>query len=177
MVFGAAAGLVACAAHAGPGAHVHGKAELDVAIDGPQLEIRLSTPLDGLVGFEHAPRNDRQRAAAQAAVERLRKPEHLFTPTPAAGCTPAGVTLASSALPADVLGTPASTQFAAGPDSGHADLDGVFVFRCASPERLQGMDVGLLKAFPGIRQLKVNVAGPRGQTAATVVPSRTGVRW
>lgn len=165
-------------AHAGgPGAHVHGKAELEVAVDGAHLEIRLAAPLDSLVGFEHAPRNDKQRATAKAAVERLRKPEALFVPTPAASCTPAKLTLESAALSSELLGEPAPAATAGRHGSEHADLDGTFLFRCAAPDRLQGLEVNLLQAFPRMRQLKVQVAGPRGQAATVLVPGRTSVRW
>jgi len=80
----AAACLLPVPALAGhPGAHVHGAARLQVAVDGNTLNLQLETPLASLVGFEHAPRTNQQKQALQAMAERLRQAGEIFTPTPA----------------------------------------------------------------------------------------------
>lgn len=161
-----------------PGAHVHGLAELRVAVDGPGLEIALESPLDNLLGFEHAPRSDTQRAAVRAMAGKLRQAQSLFVPTAAAQCTLAAVQLSSAALPADLLGeTKRSSGDASRDEDGHADLDATFTFKCASPAQLKGMDVTLMLAFPGLRKLNVSVAGPRGQSATVLAPGQRVVSW
>jgi len=60
--------FLALTAHA-DSAHEHGSARLDVAVDGDRLHIALQSPLDNLVGFEHAPRNERQRTALAKSFE------------------------------------------------------------------------------------------------------------
>jgi hypothetical protein len=42
-----------------PAAHVHGAGSLEIAIDGAAVQINLYSPLDNLLGFEHAPENER----------------------------------------------------------------------------------------------------------------------
>ena len=149
-----------------PGAHVHGVAELRVSIDGGELEIALESPLDNMLGFEHAPRTDEQRAAVRTMAAKLRQAQTLFTPTAGAQCALASVQLASAALPADLLGEPKpAAPDAAQDEDGHADLDATFSWRCTAPEQLKGMDVGLIQAFPGVRKLNVQVVGPKGQSA------------
>ncbi len=59
--------------------HEHGSATLDVVIDGTTVSLELYTPWDNLVGFEHAPSTDEQRASVQAARELLNQPDQLFT--------------------------------------------------------------------------------------------------
>src|SRR5437879_845104 len=54
-------------------AHVHGIASLQLAVDGNTLTLDLSSPLDNLLGFEHVPRTDKQKAAVHNMAERLRK--------------------------------------------------------------------------------------------------------
>ncbi|HEY4081617.1 MAG TPA: DUF2796 domain-containing protein [Burkholderiaceae bacterium] len=161
-----------------PGAHVHGMAELRVAIDAPQLEISLESPLDNVLGFEHAPRDDKQRAAVRVMAARLRQAQTLFVPTPAAHCRLTTVQLASAALPADLLGEkPAASPEASHDADGHADLDATFTFSCAAPSLLKGMDVDLMQAFAGFHKINVSVAGPAGQSSVVLTPGTRTVRW
>lgn len=144
--------LLAASALAGK-PHEHGAARLDVALDGSTLTIALETPLDGLLGFERAPRSEAEKRSAAAAVATLRAADALFTIDPAARCRATGVTLNSAPLQ---LGSAAPAQ-----DDGHGDLDGEFVFRCeAAPAWI---DAGLFKAFPRMARLDVQVAAPKGQ--------------
>jgi hypothetical protein len=171
-------------------AHVHGNAELQVALDGPSLTLMLSSPLENLLGFEHAPRTDKQKAAAQALAERLAKPERLFVPTREAQCSPV-----ASVIDAPVLGwsgskggTVAKEGAAAGrrpsahkhdkPDGdGHAEIMAQFTFRCEQAAALKGVEVRLFDAFKGIRRINAQVAGPAGQKAARLSASQRVVSW
>lgn len=166
------------AAPADPGAHRHGVAELQVAIDGDRLVISLESPLDNLLGFEHAPRTDKQRSAVRAMASRLRQAQSLFVTTPAAQCRLLTVQLVSAALPAALLGEPdpPATQ-AGGQADGHSDLEASFTFQCPASDQLKGMEVALMKAFTGLRQLSVSVAGPRGQSAVVLTPGKRTVQW
>ena len=161
-----------------PGPHSHGTAELRVAVDANQLEISLESPLDSLLGFEHAPRNAAERAAVRAMSAKLRQAQTLFIPTGAAQCRLSSVKLSSAALPADLLGEPRPAKPEATKDEdGHADLDATFAFNCAAPTQLRGMEVALMSAFSGLRKLNVQVVGPRGQSAMLLVPGKRNVNW
>jgi hypothetical protein len=59
----------------------------------------------------------------------------------------------------------------------HAELEAAWVFRCSAPEALQELDVGLFRAFPGLRRLDVALAGPRKQSSARLTPQSTRLRW
>ena len=161
-----------------PRAHVHGEAELNVVAEGAQLEIQLLAPLDSVLGFEHAPRTDKQREAVRSMAKRMRQAQSLFVPTPQAGCSATSVRLASTSLPAQLLGeTAAPSPPLARTASDHDDLDAIFVFRCISPDRLRGLDSSVQKAFPGIRNLKVRVVSAQGQKAVVLTRGRTSVQW
>jgi hypothetical protein len=152
--------LAAAAAAAQSGhAHQHGLVRVDVAIDGPTLAVSIEAPLDSLVGFEHRPRTASQRTAAEAAITRLKDGAALWRADAAARCS-----LVETALEADALRPAATSATAgAGAEVDHADLDARYVFRCAAPAQLKGLEHGLFDAFPRIQRIEVQVAGPRGQ--------------
>lgn len=150
-----------------PGAHVHGAASLQVAVDGNTLSLQLETPLANLVGFEHAPRTAQQKQALRAMADRLRQAGEMFTPTPAARCTTVSVELESPLLQSS---SPAEGD-------GHADLDGSFVFRCENAAALRDIEVGLFASFPKLRRIDVQVAGPRGQSATRLSPQQRRISW
>jgi hypothetical protein len=182
--------------HNGHGAHVHGIATLNVAVDGNQLLIELDSPAMNIVGFEHAPRTEEQREAVGQAKELLADAERLFLPSPAAQCT-----LAQADVLLD-LGEPESGAGGAadgahdhgdehehehkhdnehehehehdahhGSDGAvHADGHGDYAFDCARPERLTELDVRVFARLPGIEQLQVQVITAQGQYGAELTP-------
>jgi len=161
---------------------------LEVAVDGNRLLLNFSSPLDNLVGFEHAPRNDKQTAAIQRMVGQLHPAAQQFAPTPEALCSPVAVTLDSPAIPPALLsaGAPAASEQGrsaaqkqadrAGEDK-HASLAAEYVYRCERPDKLSGLDVRLFDAFPDIRRLDVQVAAGRKQAAKTLTTRVRRVNW
>ena len=166
----AAAALVAAAtpAPAAPQqAHQHGQAQANVAVQGNRLSVQLEIPLDSLLGFEHRPRTDRQRAAAQAAVQQLKAAASWLKPDAAALCTLARSDINTQAL------DPAPPGSA---EPGHADVDASYEFTCAASEQLGGLDIGLMSVFKRIQRINVQVAGAKSQNKQTLQPPATRVR-
>jgi len=155
-------------------AHSHGVAQLEVAIDGPVITLKLESPLDSLLGFERAPRNDAERERVRVLAQALRSGP--FVPTAAARCRLERVSLNSAALTPDLLGEPGP---AAGgkADSEHADLDAAFVYRCDEPKALIGIDVMLFDHFKRLRRVDTQVAGPKGQAAQKLTARSRQIRW
>ncbi|MCO5977932.1 DUF2796 domain-containing protein [Ideonella oryzae] len=172
-------GLVGLGAQAHePGAHVHGAAVLRVVVDGNTLNAELESPLDNILGYEHAPGTPQEQQAVKLAVAALRKPGGILQPTPAAQCTLQKVSLASAALtPAMLGGAGPATPPSPNEPAGHADLDGDFSWQCAKPEFLHSLRVDLFLAFPRLHKMQVEVAGPKGQSAATLTESHRTVQW
>lgn len=158
LVFATLNALIAAPALAGQ-AHEHGAAKLDIAVEAGRLSIALETPLDGLLGFERAPRSAAEQRAADTLVATLKAADTLFRIDPAAQCRLGSVTLVSAALK---LG-PA----AAGPDDGHGDLDAEFEFACQAAPAF--VEVGLFKAFQRLARLDVQTATARGQRKQVLV--------
>lgn len=150
-----AAGLIAVPpAQAAEHAHQHGVARLDIAVEANRLTLRLDSPLDNLIGFEHAPRTDAERRLADAAVARL-KSASMFVTDAAAQCKPVKVELASAALG---LGTPDPSEA----EAGHADLDAEFEFDCVDASKAAQVEVDLF-SFPRLQRLEIQIATGRGQ--------------
>jgi hypothetical protein len=64
--------------HGVQAAHIHGEAELTVALEGESLEIGFSSPAMNLVGFEHAATTPVQIANVERAEATLKSAEGLF---------------------------------------------------------------------------------------------------
>ena len=142
-------------------AHQHGMLRLDIAVDARKLSLQMESPLDNLVGFERAPRNDAERKRVAAALAKLEAGQALFTIDPAAQCKLAKVQLASAVLK---LGPPTPE----GKNSEHADVDAVFEFDCQDGARAAFVDVGLFDAFAGMQQIEVQIATPTAQHKRTL---------
>jgi hypothetical protein len=144
-------------AHHEHGAHVHGTAWLDVAIDGGVVEIALKGTGADLAGLEGAPADAADVAKVEAARRTLGDPAALFAFEPAGGCTPAG---------APTVTPPPSALLAPGADAdaGHGDWSADYRFECASsPDALA---LQLFDRFVALGSVQAQILAPAGQTAA-----------
>jgi hypothetical protein len=144
---------IAGSPQASAGVHEHGVVKLDVAVDGNLLTLQLEAPLDSLLGFEHRPRTEAQRQAADAVLKRINDGASLFKPSATALCTLSETTIDADALQPEPAAKPGE----------HADLDASFEFKCAQPDKLLDIDVALFDAFKRIQRINVQVIGPKGQ--------------
>ncbi len=144
--------------------HAHGEGRLEVVIDKDSIAISLELPLDAAVGFERAPRNEREKASL-AAAEKILGETALFVPTPAANCTAQAPRVTMPVLAAK-----------AG-DEGHADINASYAFRCANPAALKGIETGIFKSFKRLYRLEAQRAGPSGQGKQRLTPKSPALNW
>ena len=142
-------------------AHEHGVVKLDIAFELGKVTVQMESPLDNLIGFEHAPRNDAERKRVDAAVMKLRAAEALFKIDPAAGCTLGKVDLRSAPLK---LGKAEPGAV----DDGHGDLDGDFEFNCTDVSKAGFVDIALFAAFNDMQRIDVQVATLKTQIKRTL---------
>lgn len=156
--------LLAATALAGPAfaqthaAHTHGQATVDIAVERDTLTLQLESPQDNLVGFERPPRSTAERQAAAQALATLKAADRWLQVDPKAGCRVADVQ----------VDAPALADGAKPGDGGHADVDATVTLRCSDATQAAWVDVGLAAAFPRLRTLTVQVAGPHGQARRTL---------
>lgn len=163
--------------------HVHGVGKLEVVVDGEHLRLRLESPLDNLLGFERAPRDDKERAAVRDMTAKLRQGDRLFVPTAAARCRLAEVAIESRVLDpvllsdVGVTARPAPRGAPQEGDDGHADLVAQYRFVCDRPAALTGMQVRLADTFKGLRRIDAQVAAPGRQSAARLTTRARALSW
>jgi hypothetical protein len=138
--------------------HEHGKVTINAAVDGNQLVVELDSPAVNVVGFEHEPRNDAERAAVSAAAKLLGNGRELFTLPKEARCQfeKADVKMPHWETTDDVPGEPEKP-------GQHADYEARFSYRCWAPQHLTWLEPALLDKLRNVTQARLNIATSRGQ--------------
>lgn len=147
-------------------AHRHGVGQLEIVVDQGQLSLALLIPQHDLVGFERPAKSPREQLAAQAVLEKLRDPAQLFTLPAAAQCT-----AQAPRIDAPLLAAASAAAHA------HGDVEARYVYHCANPPALDRLVSQVATAFPRVRALVVNFAGPQGQKAGRLDAGKTEFRW
>jgi hypothetical protein len=168
-LFRAAIALADEAEHREHGPHVHGVAELNVALDGNVLWIELSSPTVNIVSFEHAPQNAEQKAAVRDATETLKDGERVFGTSADASCR-----LAQAKVTTDIE-HPGTEHHDDADEHGeeeehageaHSEFQASYRFECAAPDALKQLEVHLFDLFPGTEEVEAQVISGGRQTAA-----------
>ena len=165
-------------------AHEHGRAKVNIVVDGSLVSIGLESPLDSLLSFEHVPATFEQRKQVKEMARRMHQAETLFQLTPAAECRLERVALASEILDPVLLDpnipldpAQADKSKAQSGKAEHADLDAEFFFTCGKPENLNSVNVLLFSVWPKMERIAVQAVTPKGQRAANLTPGRHLVSW
>ncbi|MBD7978955.1 MULTISPECIES: DUF2796 domain-containing protein [Pseudomonas] len=160
-------------------AHEHGVAQLDVALEGKQLELEIHSPAINLLGFEHFPKNTAEEARVEAVRELLEQPRILFSLPAMAKCE-----AERQAINSPLFGVAAGDvdhlalhddedALADTAEQEHAEIHAHYQFDCAKPDALQGLDLSpLFRQFPGTRRIQVQLIGPKGQQGHEVTRSQ-----
>lgn len=157
--------------------HVHGTAELHIAVEGDGLSIELHSPLMNLLGFEHPPSDAAQRQAVRTMMSRLRDSEKLFRLPPAASCGSSEPKIESPFDHAPGTKSGHAHGHDGNEEEDHLDIESTYEFKCAHPDKLTFLEVGIFDVFPGVRILKAEIAGPRGQSVVSLTRDRRVVRF
>jgi len=163
-------------AHGSLGAHEHGVASLNVALDGTTLELELDSPAMNLVGFEHAASSDADKAKVAAVRQQLEQPLKLFVLAQAAGCNET-----TQQLQSPLFGNASAAD---DDDDGHAhahehsDIHAHYQLTCSQPGKLAQLDLApLFAAFPATQKINVQLIGPNGQKGLEASPSKALVEF
>ncbi|MDH4558722.1 DUF2796 domain-containing protein [Pseudomonas sp. BN417] len=149
--------------HGSLGAHEHGVARLNAALDGKTLELELESPAMNLLGFEHEARSEADKAKVAAARAELEQPLALFAIPTAAGCK-----VADQELESPLFGIEEEHGgHAKGHEHEHSEINAHYQLQCDSPDALKVLDLAeLFKRFPATEKIQVQLIGPQGQQGA-----------
>lgn len=190
----------ATAAQTQHGAHEHGSAAIELAVEGSSVAVHFASPLYNLVGFEHAPRDEGDREAVAAARALLDDPANLVLLDAQASCTATAQDVhwdADAAEENDHGETGAHDddeheaheehegaahddghadhEDAAHDDDEHADVAVTMRFSCDHPDRLGALTVTAFESFERLSEVELRGIGPGGAVAATPSRSSPGV--
>ncbi|ARS50657.1 zinc-binding protein [Ectopseudomonas mendocina] len=157
--------------HDSLGAHEHGVASLNVALDGNLLELQLDSPAMNLVGFEHAAKSDADKAKVAAAKRELEQPVSLFALS-SGDCQATEVEL-QSPLFAGKAHDHKHDHHDHKHEGEHSDIHAHYRFECAKANELKQLDLAeLFKRFPATEKIQVQLIGPNGQQGAELTAAQ-----
>lgn len=141
-----------------PASHQHGHAELQLAINGNEVDLLLISPAGNLLGFEHHPRTSEQQQLADTTIDWLS--ETPLIDTREASCTVYGGTAKFEAAGGTHHGHDHH-----GDDAQHADIEVSQILICPGLDQSIRVTTPLTERFSGLEQLHIVWAGPDGQGA------------
>jgi Protein of unknown function (DUF2796) len=151
--------------------HEHGKVTINAALDGNELVIELDSPAVNVVGFEHEPRTDEERAAVRAAAILLGNGRELFSMPREARCQ-----FGKTELKAPEWEQSDDDEAAPHDEhEHHADYHARFTYRCASPDHLMWLQPALLDKLRSVTEARINIATATGQRSEVVTNGRARV--
>lgn len=180
--------------HRQHGAHVHGIAQMNLAVEGSNVLLELASPAMNIVGFEYMPSSDEDRHAVHEAAEKLEDGGSLFEFSRAAGCTLVTAEIESPLL-ADEHHEEHPDKDSYGKDHDekshdeehdhsaaeahgrgeHSEFEARYQFTCSSPEKLKSLTVNLFTAFPGFEEIQTQVLTNSRQTGAELTAKNNRV--
>ena len=162
--------MFAVAAGADGGAHEHGVAHLHLVQEGPTIILGFESPLDSLVGFEHAPRDDAQKQALHQAHDALEDVARMVSLPAAAGCAVDAVEVELPFVEDAHHDHHGKGEHAEHGE--HTDAEAHYTFTCTQPSALTQLTVGLFKAFPRLERIDAEAATAAGQGKAVLRPTQ-----
>lgn len=152
--------------HEQHGKHEHGTAQLTIAVDGNQIEAVFNSPMANIVGFEHAPSNEQERAKLKAAKEPLEQGLPLLSFNADANCKLTHAEITSTLfLDANYHPAPKEAQTKE-PQKTHNDLAVTWNYECANAKKLANADLKFFSIFgAALEHLQVEWLTEKGASA------------
>jgi len=174
--------------HASLGAHEHGVAQLDIALEGKTLEFELRSPSMNIVGFEHPASTDADKAKVAEARELLLKSQALFNLPLAAKCAVLAQKLESPLFGDKPDADDHDDDHADHDDHAkgegeehhheHSEIHAHYQFACDTPSALKKLDLTqLFKTFPATHKIQVQLIAPSGQQGVEATPENATLKF
>lgn len=159
-------------------AHVHGVAEINIAVEGSKADVEFRAPAESVMGFEHEAKSEsdkKKRAAALRAVQTKMGQMVLFDPK--LSCkfseTKAAVVEEKEERSKESAGKASTDQKKTGE---HREVHATSSVTCDKPLAGSRVTFGVTKVFPEIHEIKVQVLSDIKQSGATIKKDQGDVR-
>jgi hypothetical protein len=174
-------------------AHEHGAARMNVALEGNDLYIEFTSPAANIVGFEHHPSTEKQKASVKKAIETLKSGAALFILSPGAeGRLAKSMVHTDIESDSDQESEHVHTQEQGDINKGaeeqkhqenheaeeherHSDFKAEYHFFCKKSEKLAQIEVMLFRLFPGIEHIEVQLLTAGKQTAVELTAKKNRI--
>lgn len=141
----------------GVGAHEHGSIELDISADGKVIEIEIDGPAESFLGFEYAPKSDKEKKVLKDAQALWTKDllTKLFVLDAKLGCTSSEVKFEQEIEDHDDhKDHKKDSKKEAGV---HSDIEAKAKITCTQALKGQKIVVNVKTHFPKIKKLSINL--------------------
>lgn len=152
-------------------AHTHGTTEVEIAIESGAIAMTLHAPGSDIVGFEHAPESEADKAAVAAAINLLSQPQELFVWPEPAGC---GVVGATVELEGD---HDHGHGHAHGHAAEHLEFAAGYEFTCTDTSAIGSIGLMYFDAFPGAQKIEFSILSDAGAQAFSVDRGQTALAF
>lgn len=149
--------------------HVHGVAEVTIAVEGKKLAIEFISPTDGLMGFEHEAKTDADKKKRDAALKILESRfDELVILDKKLGCKSPGGKVAITQPEPQKSADKKSSQGDGKKGGEHREARAACNYECQQAPAGSRVRFGVTKLFPRIDELKVQVLGDAKQSGAVI---------
>jgi hypothetical protein len=152
-------------------AHVHGVAEINIAVEGAKATVEFRAPAESVMGFEHEAKSASDKKKRDAALELLQTSrDQMILFDPKLGCK-------SSTMQTNIVEEKEDHPKTPSGKGGHKDqkksgehreVHATFSVACEKPLAGSRVRFGVLKVFRDIQEIRVQVVGDSGQAGATI---------
>lgn len=134
------------------GAHEHGHAALNIAVEGTQVAMAFEAPGADIVGFEYKAETAGDRAKVDAAIAELSKPLSLFVLPAAAGCT----VVSSTAALHDEHHEEGEER------AEHTEFQAEYLLNCTDPSAIDRIGFPIFETFPNAEEVEIQMISDKG---------------
>jgi len=147
------------------GPHQHGHGTLNLAIEGPTVQMELEVPGADIVGFEYEATTAEDRAKVKAAEERLAQPSALFVLPRNAGCKVISAKVSrESEIDHDAHEHENDAHAEAdGHEAEHSEFHAEYALSCSDVAAITTIAFAYFDAFPNSEELAVTLITEKNQ--------------
>ncbi len=163
--------------------HVHGEADLFIAINNQQVLIELESPAANIVGFEHKPHNSDEKAIVSRSLDLLANYKQLIQ-FPDGECKQVSADIKNpfTAMKEEKHSEKHDHGHHDHHDhgneaEGHAEFHAEYTLSCKNTQGLKKALVRAFETFSGLEKVTVNWLNTSKQGTSTMTPSKTTIEF